>query len=299
MNKERSTKIQKVTIWGAVCNLGLSVFKIVGGIAGHSAAMIADAVHSLSDLVSDLIVILFAGMAGKSRDKGHDYGHGKFETLATAVLCIILLVAGGKITAASINGLAGFFKGETAPVPGMIALIAAAVSILVKEALFRWTRKEGEKLSSPVMIANAWHHRTDALSSIGSLIGIGGAILLGGKWVILDSIAGLVISIVIIVTAVKMAIPAVMELTDASLPENVEKKILSILEGVEGILDVHELKTRSCGPYEIIEAHIVVNPDISVAQAHSITVVAEDRLHDTFGPEMQISLHVEPHPDAR
>ncbi|MBQ0077234.1 MAG: cation transporter [Bacteroidales bacterium] len=296
----RTKTIRKVTLWGAVGNLLLSAFKLVTGIIGNSAAMVADAVHSLSDLVSDVIVLIFTVVAGKGRDKSHDYGHGKFETLATFAVSLILLAVGAKMVASCVSKVHAVLTGGLdVEAPGIIAALAALVSILVKEGLYQWTARVGKKIDSQVMIANAWHHRSDALSSVGSLLGVGGAILLGGKWVILDPLVCGIISIVIIVVAVKMAAPALAELTDASLSEDVEKHIASVIESVDGVQDVHNLKTRRCGHYSVVEAHIVVDPSMSVREAHDITDAAEDRLRAEFGDEIQVTLHIEPSCDAR
>lgn len=296
---QRTRTIQTVTIWGAVGNLALSIFKLIAGLLGRSTAMVADAIHSFSDLVSDFVVIVFARIAGKGKDKGHDYGHGKFETLATLVVSLLLLAVGGKMIASSIIRVQTVLGGGTLEMPGLIALIAAVASIAVKEILYQWTAREGRKISSQAMIANAWHHRSDALSSVGSLIGIGGAMLLGGKWVILDPLAGGIISIVIIIVAVRMAGPALSELTDASLPDETENRISEIISSVKGVRGVHDLKSRRCGSYSIVDAHIVVDPEMTVAAAHDITEVAEDNLRKEFGEEMQITLHVEPSEDSR
>lgn len=287
-----------MTFWGAVCNLALSAIKLVAGLLGRSSAMVADAVHSLSDLVTDVIVIVFARISSKGQDKGHDYGHGKFETLASLSVSILLLVVAGRMIASSVGKISSVLAGEALPSPGIIALVAAAVSVAVKEVLFQWTYRVGKKVSSPSMVANAWHHRSDALSSVASLAGIGGAILLGGRWTILDPLVGGIISIVIIVVAVKMSVPAILELTDASLPDDVEDKILRTISSVSGIRNVHDLKTRRCGSYEIADVHIVVDPDMTIVEAHKITVEAEERLRDVFGPEMQVTIHVEPSEDS-
>ena len=294
----RTRQIQSVTFWGAVCNLALSALKLTAGPVGRSSAMVADAVHSFSDLVSDVVVLVFARISGKGKDKGHDYGHGKFETLATTVVSLLLLVVAARMIALSVGQIRSALAGAPPSAPGVIALVAAVVSIAVKEILYQWTARVGRRLSSSVMVANAWHHRSDALSSIGSLIGIGAAILLGGKWTILDPLVGLVISVVIIVVAVKMSIPALAELTDASLPDDVEQKITEIIDSVPGVSDVHELKTRRCGHYSIAEVHMVVRPDMTILEAHDLTVEAERRLHAAFGDDMQVTIHVEPSVDS-
>lgn len=297
--KDRAKKIESVTTWGALCNMALAALKLVAGLVGRSAAMVADAVHSLSDLVSDIIVIVFARVAAKEKDKSHDYGHGKFETLASLAVSLALLVAGVSMVGSSVKHIGAILHGEPAEAPGALALIAAAVSILVKEALFQWTARVGKKVSSQAMIANAWHHRTDAMSSVASLIGIGGAMALGGKWLILDPLVGAAISIFIIYIAVKIALPALNELTDASLPEETESEMEAIIAGVEGVRNIHAFKSRQSGPSSIVEAHIVVDPDATVSQAHKLTEIAEDRLRAKFGPELQVTLHVEPSEDAR
>jgi len=294
----RTKDIQKITLWGAFCNIALTIVKFVAGILGGSTAMLADAVHSASDLVTDIIVIVFTRISGKGKDKGHDYGHGKFETLATVVVSLMLLVVGAEMIKSSYQQIRSAMEGNPLPAPEMIALWAAVISIFSKEFLYQWTVKVGKRLSSPVVIANAWHHRTDALSSVGSLLGIAGAIALGGEWTILDPLVGAVISIVIIVMAVKMSIPALAELTEASLPEKTEQKMLEIIRSVEGVRGVHELKTRLCGHYCIADFHIVVDPETTILESHETTVIIERKLREEFGEETQINIHVEPSDDS-
>lgn len=294
----RTKDIQKITLWGAFCNIALTIVKFVAGISGGSTAMLADAVHSASDLVTDIIVIVFTRISGKGKDKGHDYGHGKFETLATVVVSLMLLVVGAEMIKSSYQQIRSAVEGNPLPAPEMIALWAAVISIISKEFLYQWTVKVGKRLSSPVVIANAWHHRTDALSSVGSLVGIAGAIALGGEWTILDPLVGAVISIVIIVMAVKMSIPALAELTEASLPEKTEQKMLEIIRSVEGVRGVHELKTRLCGHYCIADFHIVVDPETTILESHETTVIIERKLREEFGEETQINIHVEPSDDS-
>lgn len=294
----RTKDIQNITLWGAFCNIALTIVKFVAGILGGSTAMLADAVHSASDLVTDIIVIVFTRISGKGKDKGHDYGHGKFETLATVVVSLMLLVVGAEMIKSSYQQIRSAMEGNPLPAPEMIALWAAVISIFSKEFLYQWTVKVGKRLSSPVVIANAWHHRTDALSSVGSLLGIAGAIALGGEWTILDPLVGAVISIVIIVMAVKMSIPALAELTEASLPEKTEQKMLEIIRSVEGVRGVHELKTRLCGHYCIADFHIVVDPETTILESHETTVIIERKLREEFGEETQINIHVEPSDDS-
>lgn len=290
----RTQDIQKITLWGAACNIALTVIKFFAGILGGSAAMVADAVHSASDLISDIIVIVFARISSQGKDKGHDYGHGKFETLATVFVSVLLLVVGVEMIMSSYNQVMSAINGNPLPAPDTIALWAAVVSIAMKEFLYQWTARVGKRLASQAVIANAWHHRTDALSSIGSLAGIGGAIILGGSWTILDPLMGALISIVIIIVAIKIAIPALAELTEASLPEETEQRILAIAGSVEGVESVHDLKTRNCGHYCVFDFHAVIAPDTTILIAHEMTVVIEQRLRAEFGDETLINIHIEP-----
>lgn len=295
----RTNKITFVTLVGSVVNALLTAFKIVAGIIGHSAAMVADGVHSLSDLLSDVVVLVFVRISGKGRDKNHDYGHGKFETFATLIISLMLLVVGANLMSSGIASIKKILGGESVEAPGMIALWAALLSIVSKEILYRYTAVQGRKLDSPMMVTNAWHHRSDALSSVGSLLGIGGAILLGDKFVILDPLAGCVISIFIIVMAVRMSIPAIKELLDVSLPDEMEDEIERTAKGVPGVVDLHELKTRREGPGIVLEGHLVLHSDISLEQAHSISKQVELALRDRFGDSTQISLHLEPENDSQ
>lgn len=295
---DREKTISRVTMGGAVGNLLLAGFKLVAGLIGNSSAMMADAIHSLSDLVSDVVVLVMVRVSSKAADKGHDYGHGKYETLATVIVAIMLLVVGAELMVSGLQKINVVMAGGELPVPGIIALVAALVSILVKESLYQWTARVGKRVNSPAMISNAWHHRTDALSSIGSALGIGGAMLLGGQWAVLDPLVCCAISIFIIVISVKMIMPALHELTEGSLPEEVEDDVVSLITSVEGVDNVHELKTRRNGPTIIISAHIVVDPKMTVSEAHHITVLAENAVRSKYGKETLISIHIEPDEEA-
>ncbi len=297
--ENREKEIRRITLLGAVVNFILTACKIAAGVFGRSAAMLADGVHSLSDLLTDFVVVIFTHISSKGKDKNHSFGHGKFETLATLIVGVVLIAVGADLMAKGIKSIVGVLNGDVIPKPSYIALIAAAVSILAKEIIYHITAQVGRKTNSPVVIANAWHHRSDAFSSIGSLIGIGGAILLGDKWTILDPIAGCCISIAIIVVAIKICIPSLAELLDTSLPEDVENDIITTASSVEGVKDVHGLKTRRSGISFIIDAHIVVDPTISIVEAHNISTDVETALQGKFGTESQISIHIEPDVDAK
>lgn len=297
MNREK--EIRKITLWGSLVNLVLTVFKIIAGLLGRSAAMIADGIHSLSDLLSDVVVLVFTHMSSKGKDRDHSFGHGKFETLATLIVSVMLVAVGTDLMIGAIRSIIGFCRGNDIPEPGIIALIAAVVSILSKEILYHATVKVGKKTGSTVVVANAWHHRSDAFSSIGAMAGIGGAMLLGGRWTVLDPVASCVISVAIIVIAVRLALPSLAELLETSLPEDIEQEIVTIASAVKGVNDVHELKTRRNGISFIIDAHIAVNPDISIVEAHDIATDVEDALRSRYGQETQINIHVEPSADSR
>ena len=295
----REREIRKVTLWGAAVNITLTIAKLLAGVYGRSAAMVADGVHSLSDLLTDAIVLIFTHISSKGKDRDHSFGHGKFETMATLIISVILIVVGAKLMEGGIRSIVDVANGKDLQKPGYIALIAAIVSIVLKELLYHWTAKVGKSTNSPAVTANAWHHRSDALSSVGSLIGIGGAIILGQKWTILDPVASCGISIAIIVVAVKMAIPSLNELLEASLPETIENEIIATASSVKGVKDIHNLKTRRNGISAIIDAHIVVDPSISVTEAHDIATEVEDALSRKFGNETQVSIHIEPDKNSR
>ena len=290
----REKQIRNVTLWGAFVNILLTVAKLLAGIFGKSAAMVADGVHSLSDLLSDLVVLIFTHISSKGKDRRHSFGHGKFETLATLIVSLILIIVAYKLASNGVESIVDIATGGTLPKPSYIALIAAVVSIIAKEILYQWTAQVGKRTNSSVVIANAWHHRSDALSSIGSLIGIGGAIILGHEWTMLDPIASCVISVAIAITAVRIAIPSLAELLETSLPEDIEDDILKTASEVPGVCDVHELKTRRNGVSVIIDAHIVVNPSMTIVEAHDIATKVEEALTERFGKETQMNIHVEP-----
>ena len=290
----RERGIYKVTIIGSSVNFLLLVFKFVAGFMGHSAAMLADAVHSLSDFVTDLVVIVFVRISNKPQDKTHDYGHGKYETLATAIIGLLLLVVGFGILWNGASSIYAFIKGQQLEKPGMVALIAALVSIVAKDILYQYTVIEGKKLDSQAVIANAWHHRSDALSSIGTAIGIGGAILLGENWRVLDPVAAVIVSFFIIKVAIQLLIPCVDELLEKSLPDEVEKEIEQALLSFPGVSEPHHLRTRRIGSYYAIEVHVRMDGNITLEEAHATATAIEHRLKNIFGEGTLINIHVEP-----
>ena len=290
----REAGIYRVTLVGSVVNLLLFVFKFVAGILGHSAAMLADAVHSLSDFVTDIIVIVFVRISSKPEDEGHDYGHGKYETLATAIIGLILLFVGFGILWNGATSIWDFWQGGELKEPGMLALWAALVSILFKELLYQYTVLKGRRLNSQAVVANAWHHRSDALSSIGTAIGIGGAILLGEQWLILDPLAAVVVSLFIMKVAIQLLVPCVEELLEKSLPAEVEEKIKQEILAFPGVTSPHHLRTRRIGSSYAIEVHIRMDGQITLEEAHHTATAIENRLKSEFGSRIYINIHVEP-----
>lgn len=290
----REAGIYRVTFVGSVVNLLLLVFKFVAGILGHSAAMLADAVHSLSDFVTDIIVIVFVRISSKPEDEGHDYGHGKYETLATAIIGLILLFVGFGILWNGATSIWDFWQGGELKEPGMLALWAALVSILFKELLYQYTVLKGRRLNSQAVVANAWHHRSDALSSIGTAIGIGGAILLGEQWLILDPLAAVVVSLFIMKVAIQLLVPCVEELLEKSLPAEVEEKIKQEILAFPGVTSPHHLRTRRIGSSYAIEVHIRMDGQITLEEAHHTATAIENRLKSEFGSRTYINIHVEP-----
>ena len=291
-SRERS--IRNVTLAGSAINVALVAFKLISGIVGCSAAMVADAVHSLSDLLTDAVVLLFVHISEKPQDADHDYGHGKYETMASSLIGIVLLVVGAGICydgAARIATVAGGGHLET---PGAIALVAALVSIALKEWAYRFTARVGRRLGSQAVVANAWHHRSDALSSVGTAIGIGGAIALGSQWAVLDPIAAVIVSLLIIMQAVKQIRQSSDELLEKSLPDDIERHIKDIVLEERGASDIHHLCTRRIGSTVAIEMHVRMPGEMTLSESHAHATAIEKRLREAFGTRTHIVLHVEP-----
>ncbi len=293
-NNTRQSSIYKVTIIGSICNFLLLVFKFLAGFLGHSSAMIADAVHSLSDFVTDIIVLVFVKISGKPQDKDHDYGHGKYETLATALIGVILVFVGLGIMWNGLTSIWAFLKGEPLGEPGILALVAALVSIVLKEILYRYTALVGKRVDSQSVVANAWHHRSDAFSSVGTAVGIGGAILLGPSWRVLDPLAAVIVSVFIIKVAVELIVPCIDELLEKSLPEEVEDEILKVVLSVPGVSDPHNLRTRKIGNARAVTVHVRMDGNLTVNQSHELTRTIETGIRGILGQNTFVSVHVEP-----
>ncbi len=291
----RERKAAHVTWVGFFANLILSVAKVLAGIWGRSSAMIADGVHSLSDFVTDLIVLLFIRLSSKKEDSDHPYGHGKFETFATMLISFALAIVALLIFYAGCNKIYDVLNGAVIEAPTYWALAMAILSIIVKEGLYQYTIRVGRAIDSPAVIANGWHHRSDAFSSIGTLIGISGAIFLGESWRILDPFTSLIVAIFIFAVAYKLALPSVQELLEKSLPAEVEQRIAQLIGSTPGVKKFHHLRTRKNGNTFIIDMHIKVDPTCSIVEAHDIATQVELSLKNAFGEQTRTNIHIEPY----
>ncbi len=294
-SEDRANKGVKVTYNGLIVNIILTAFKFLAGIIGQSAAMVADAAHSLSDLASDVVVILCFRYIKNPIDETHNYGHGKIETLSTAIVGSMLLVVIFFIASSSVEELLRFFRGEVIPRPAPIALIAAILSITSKELLYRYTLKVGKEIESPLIIANAWHHRSDAFSSIGTMIGIGGAIFLGEKWRILDPLAAIFVSVLILKVAIDILKDSISELIETSVDDKLKNEIFDTVSKVKGVKDYHKLRIRRIGNYYSMSLHILVDKSMTVKDAHDISYNVEEEIRKLLGPETIVTTHLEPY----
>ena len=283
-----------MTLVGGVVNVVLLVFKFVAGILGHSAAMVADAVHSLSDFITDIIVIVFVHISGKPQDKSHDYGHGKYETLAMTIIGVALLVVAVGIVYGGILKIVAWAGGEQLEAPGTLALWAALLSIVLKEAVYHYSMMKARQLQSQAVEANAWHHRSDALSSVGTAIGIRGAIFLGQRWTVLDPVASIIVGLFIVKVAIELLRRGIGDLLEQSLPDEVEEEILRLAGSVDGVNMPHALRTRRIGNHYAIELHILMDADITLREAHDKASEVEQLLRSRYGRETHIAVHVEP-----
>ena len=290
----REQGIYRTTLIGGVANLLLVGLKFAAGLAGRSSAMVADAVHSLSDFITDIVVLVFVGISARPQDESHDYGHGKFETLATLFIGLALAAAAIGIVVSGATKLAAWLQGEELPAPGKLALWAALISIAIKELLYRYTIARGKKLESPALVANAWHHRSDALSSIGAAIGIGGAILFGNRWTVLDPLASIVVGAMLVKVAWDLLGPSLGELTEQSLPQATEKEIISIITSVPGVSDPHNLRTRRIGKRIAAEVHVRMDGNLPLSEAHAKASQIEAAYRARFGADSHIIIHTEP-----
>lgn len=290
----REKEIYKVTLIGSMGNVALLTFKFIAGILGHSSAMIADAVHSLSDFVTDVVVLVFVNISTKPQDQSHDYGHGKFETIATFLIGLALVAAATGIIVSGGTKLTTWWNGNELEAPGWIALWAALLSIAIKELLYQYTARKGKVLDSQVMIANAWHHRSDALSSIGAAVGIGGAIWLGQRWTVLDPLASIVVGLMLVKVAWSLLKTSIDELTECSLPVETEQEIVEIIQSFADVQEPHNLRTRRIGNRFAIEVHVRMDGQLPLEAVHERSTTIERKLKERFGQKTHVTLHMEP-----
>ena len=272
----------------------LLLFKFIAGFVGHSAAMMADAIHSLSDFLTDIVVLLFVRISGKPQDKSHDYGHAKYETLAMTLIGVALLLVAVGIVYNGVVAIRFWATGGQLTAPGLLALWAALLSIAMKEGVYRYSMMKARQLNSQAVEANAWHHRSDALSSIGTAVGIGGAIFLGQRWAVLDPVASVIVGLFIAKVAIFLLRDGIGDLMEQSLPDEVENEILQLAASVSGVDEPHELRTRRIGNHYAIELHIMMDGDMSLREAHDKASEVEDLLRSRYGDETHVAVHVEP-----
>jgi len=292
MNREK--EIYKVTLVGSAGNVALLTFKFIAGVMGHSSAMIADAVHSLSDFITDVIVLAFVHVSAQPQDVSHDYGHGKYETFASFIIGLALLAAATGIIVSGVAKVIDWAGGEQLAAPGWLALVAAVVSIMVKEVLYQYTVRRGKRLDSQAMIANAWHHRSDAFSSIGAALGIGGAILLGNRWTVLDPLASVVVGGILVKVSIDLLRSSMGELTEHSLSSDVEKEIENIIRSFPDVSEPHNLRTRRIGNRIAIEAHVRMDGNTTLTAAHDRATAIEQAIRQRFGQQTHVTIHMEP-----
>ena len=292
---ERKGEARRITLLGLLINVFLAAGKFLAGIFGGSSAMIADATHSLSDLMTDVAVYFGLQAAEKPADECHPYGHGKIEAVLSAVCGVsLLLAAGGLFFAGSVKIWTVLFREGDMSAPGISALIAAAVSVALKEWLYRYTIAGGRRLGSSALIAKAWDHRSDAMSSVGTLAGISGAFFGGEKWRVLDPLAALVVSVFIVMAALPVLRNSLDELIDRALPDELEKELQSAILSAAGVLSFHKLKTRRIGRSIAVDVHIQMDGSMSLGEAHEISKRVEEAIWRLFGRDAHVSLHMEP-----
>lgn len=291
----RADRAKKVTWIGFVVNIVLSTAKVAAGIIGHSGAMIADGIHSISDSVTDVIVIVFIGVSSKGENAKYRYGHGKFETFATMLISFALFAVAIGLFVSSAATIIDAINGKPLARPAMITFIMAFISIAVKEWLFQYTRIVGEQIKSTALVANAWHHRSDAFSSVAVLIGIGCAMFLGDQWRVLDPIAAAIVSVFIGLVAYRLALPSIRELLEVSLPDSVTKEIAGVIGQVDGVRAYHHLRTRKNGNIYILDFHIKVDTNLTIVEAHEIANRVENTLKGKYGQSTIANIHIEPY----
>lgn len=289
--EERQSATRRVTLVGAALNTVLSIAQIVGGFLTQSQALIADGFHTLSDLVSDFVVLFASNLAHQEADDNHPYGHGRIETLATVILGLMLA---GVAVAIFIQAWGRMFSDIALPIPQPIALAFAATAIIGKEALYHYTMRTAKRIHSPMLKANAWHHRSDAISSVIVLLGIAGA-QFGYPW--LDPIAAMVVAAMILYMAGQLIMESTSELVDTGLAPEEVQEIHDFIANIEGVENVHLLRTRRMGGHVLADAHLQVNGRISVSEGHFISDQVMHRLRKRFPDIKDVIIHIDPEDD--
>ena len=290
----KTNEEKRCTLLGMACDVCLSAVKIATGILGHSSAILADGIHSIGDTVTDGLVYAMVRLSGKGVDERYRYGRGKFETLAAFLISIILVIVALGLMVDGIQDVWTAIQGEALTRPHNLALLVGIIAVIVKEGLYHYTRMKGKKTGSTALAAYAWHHRADALSTAATLLGVAGAMFLGERWRVLDPIAAIAVSVLILVLAYRMGRPAVEELLEVSLPRDEQDKIASIINNTPGVKSFHNLRTRRNGSLRVVDIHIKVDGGLSVSDSHDITREIERQLGDELG-EVMTNIHVEPY----
>lgn len=295
MHTTRQNREEKrCTLVGMTCDIGLSALKIASGILGRSSAILADGIHSISDTVTDALVYAMVRLSGKGVDERYRYGRGKYETLAAFLISIILVVVAIGLMSDGLQDVWTALNGKTLERPRNIALAVGIIAVIIKEGLYRYTRHKGNKTGSSALKAYAWHHRADAMSTAATLLGVAGAMFLGERWRVLDPIAAIAVSVLILVLAYRMGRPAVEELLEVSLPPEEQERIAAVVTGTPGVKAFHNLRTRRNGNLRVVDIHVKVDGEMSVATSHDITREIEQRLNEELG-EVMTNIHVEPY----
>lgn len=290
----RNREEKRCTLVGMTSDVCLSAVKIVTGIVGHSSAILADGIHSIGDTVTDALVYAMVRLSGKGADDPYRYGRGKYETLAAFLISIILVVVAVGLLTEGVKDVWDALHGGTLERPHNIALVVGIIAVMVKEGLYHYTRLTGLKTDSKALKAYAWHHRADALSTVATLLGVAGAMFLGEKWRVLDPLAAIAVSVLILVLAYRTGRPAVEELLEVSLPRDEQDSIAAIVNSTDGVKAFHNLRTRRNGNLRVVDMHIKVDGQLTVTQSHEITRDIERKLSDALG-EVMTNIHVEPY----
>ncbi len=293
-NIVRQKIIQRVSLISFIVNISLLLAKLAGGVLGKSSALLADAAHSASDGVTDVALFFGIKLVAKPADEEHPYGHGKIETMISAFISFALLGTAIFIAYHAIIKIMAIMQGALPVLPRTYTLIFAGISIFAKESVYQYSVRKARAINSKALLANAWHNRSDALSSVAAFIGIAGAVILGDKWLVLDPLAALVVSAMLIKTAVEIFKESIGELLEESLSETEINRIREIITSVDGIYNPHQFRTRSIGHYIAIDIHVEVAPHMNVLAAHNLSTEIEQKIKKEYGNNTLINIHIEP-----